>query len=977
MMKVIVFFIVLLYSYNVITNSIKVPHHNDTSKYNNYDPNTIRDILWSMVDQGKYIDLIKVLDDVEAHFGSLDLDGNQPSLYLFKGVALVSSTLRNPQESVKVMYEGVKKFPTETRMWINIGEIETQLFHFSKSVEAYEKAVEIGDVFALSRLLKSKGWGASWKNLEQIASQAYKFSEACFQGINICYIDTSSGLEYAHVPGLYQKHFHVISPNAKSSNYKVPTSDIARLWNLKAVALNKHRRLKIGLLSSDFGNHPVATLLRGIVQEVDKSRIELFLFALHDEFSWWSANVSVIAEHYIELYNLNTFDAAQVVASKGIEILIDLNGHTVNTGLPIMSHKPGLIQITYLGLPTTSGAEFIDYIVGDTTVAPPEIRNQFTENLALLNLCYIANDYANLRGSAVKLVGKDRYPRPSNLRKGTFIFATLSNYQKIDPTIYHVWMNIMRYYSDSNMLMLDYSGSDEPLKNLQSYTRYFGVSNRRMVTWHQQPWVEHIQAKSIVDLLLDTPIKTGHTTGLDGVWAGVPTITTGGAENMMARAGESIARTLESEFCINFSLKEYEDLVYRLLPTPSYLKEFEDYLDEEDLIELMNRGDFLRLAILRKHVQNQRLSSALFDVPLFTKSFVGSMEAIWEAAHYTPTKQKRFHIFATSRPKQNRNVKVYDHYQFDLNYAYQHNFTYTSDSETTNKALSPEPPKKENAFAAKFEKILKDNEKQTMAVTKKPTTTNAKPTTGSNHNPQDNKEDFNYKTNNFFSSQPSERYENKPLPSNLFENKNIFLNIGANCYDSADWFYVIPQRTGHCIRPQQEILRLAHDLEGFPDKSVSLVYTSHMLEHTSYGDDFNIQTLREWKRVIRPGGMLFVAVPDLDVLCRMYLDPNMTTEQRLFIARMIYGGQTDRYDFHLYGYNEESLAIYLKEAGFCNIQRVGNFNLFMDTSTLVKYGYNISLNMVASVCPEVGEEHDGFAIQHSADIYVKPNFMKV
>jgi predicted SAM-dependent methyltransferase len=123
--------------------------------------------------------------------------------------------------------------------------------------------------------------------------------------------------------------------------------------------------------------------------------------------------------------------------------------------------------------------------------------------------------------------------------------------------------------------------------------------------------------------------------------------------------------------------------------------------------------------------------------------------------------------------------------------------------------------------------------------------------------------------------------------------------------------------------------------------------------------------------------MLFVAVPDLDVLCRMSLDPNMTTEQRLFIARMIYGGQTDRYDFHLYGYNEESLAIYLKEAGFCNIQRVGNFNLFMDTSTLIKYGYNISLNMVASVCPEAGKEHDGFAIQHSADVYVKPNFMKV
>lgn len=968
---VLILIVILLYCNNVIPFIVS-SSSNNTSQYNNYDPNTIRTVLWSMVDQGKYIDLIKVLDDVEARFGSLDLDGTEPSLYLFKGVALVSSTLRNPQESVKVMYEGVKKFPKETRMWINIGEIETQLFHFSKSVKAYEKAVEIGDVFALSRLLKSKGWGASWKNLEHIASQAYKFSEACFQGVNLCYIDTASGLEYAHVPGLYQKHFHTISPNAKSSNYKIPTSDIANLWNLKAFVLNKHRRLKIGLLSSDFGNHPVATLLRGIVQEVDKKRIELFLFAVHDEFSWWSANVSVIAEHYIELYNLNTFDAAQVIASKGIEILIDLNGHTVNTGLPIMAHKPGLIQITYLGLPTTSGAEFIDYIVGDTVVAPPEMRNQFTENLALLNLCYIANDYANLRGSAVKLVGKDRYPRPSNLRKGTFIFATLSNYQKIDPSIYHVWMNIMRYYSDSNMLMLDYSGSDEPLKNLQSYTRFFGVSSRRMVTWHQQPWVEHIQAKSIVDLLLDTPIKTGHTTGLDGVWAGVPTITTAGSENMMARAGESIARTLESEFCINFSLKEYEDLVYRLLPSPKFLKEFEDYLDEEDLIELMNRGEFLRLAILKKHVQNQRIASALFDVPFFTKSFVGSMEAIWEASHYTPTKHKRFHIFATSRPKRNHDVKIYDHYQFDLNYAYKHDFTYTND--TSNNITLPDPPKKLNPFAEKFEKILQQNTKQTMPESKLVHNVKSQDSVKK----VDSNNAVNYKNVNFYSSNPNEvKYENIPLPAKLFETANIFLNIGANCYDSNGWFYVIPQRVNHCIKPEQEILRLAHDLEGFPDNSVSLIYSSHMLEHTSYGDDFNLQTLREWRRVTRPGGMLFIAVPDLDVLCRMYLDPKMTTEQRLFIARMIYGGQTDRYDFHLYGYNEESLTLFLKEAGYCKMQRVGNFNLFGDTSALVKYGYNISLNMVASVCRQAGENDDGFYIEHSADKYVKPKFIKV
>jgi predicted SAM-dependent methyltransferase len=291
----------------------------------------------------------------------------------------------------------------------------------------------------------------------------------------------------------------------------------------------------------------------------------------------------------------------------------------------------------------------------------------------------------------------------------------------------------------------------------------------------------------------------------------------------------------------------------------------------------------------------------------------------------------------------------------------------------TNFVASNPSPKKTNAFAAKFETILKNNVKQTMAESKVPDSIK---TFESNKNIASN-DVANYNNINFFSSQSPDKYENKPLPSSLFERKNVFLNMGSKCYDSSEWFYVVPQRVDVCVRPEQEVLRLAHDLEGFPDNSVSIVYSSHMLEHTSAGDDFNLITLREWYRVLRPGGMLFVAVPDLEVLCRMYLDPNMTVEQRFFITRMIYGGQTDRYDFHLFGYNEESLTLFLKEAGFCNIQRVGNFNLFMDTSAMEKFGYNISLNMVASVCPGVGETQDGFFIQHSADEYIKPNYIKL
>lgn len=206
----------------------------------------------------------------------------------------------------------------------------------------------------------------------------------------------------------------------------------------------KTRRLKVGFVSSDFGVHPVSSLIRGVVQRIDKKKIELFAFALQVDRSWWGLNISGEVEHFYSLHELvNTQDAATFIAKCGVEILIDLNGHTLHSGLPMMSHRPSPIQMSFLGLPTTTGADsFIDYYIGDYVALPPEHADHFSERLIMLNPCYIANDYAQMRGDVLALK-ENRFPKESlqakpSLSKAGIVLGTLSNFMKMDPFMFQV-----------------------------------------------------------------------------------------------------------------------------------------------------------------------------------------------------------------------------------------------------------------------------------------------------------------------------------------------------------------------------------------------------------------------------------------------------------------------------------------------------------------------------------------------------------
>jgi predicted SAM-dependent methyltransferase len=149
--------------------------------------------------------------------------------------------------------------------------------------------------------------------------------------------------------------------------------------------------------------------------------------------------------------------------------------------------------------------------------------------------------------------------------------------------------------------------------------------------------------------------------------------------------------------------------------------------------------------------------------------------------------------------------------------------------------------------------------------------------------------------------------------------------------------------------PRSEVdhVGLATDLSRFPDGTFAAVYASHVVEHLDYRDAL-LAGLREWRRVLVPGGTLYVSAPDLDTLAEMFLlRESLSPADRFHIMRMMFGGHMDEYDYHLVGLNQEFLTDYLTSAGFADIRRVDDFGLFSDSSTLRVHGWPISVNLTA------------------------------
>ena len=182
-------------------------------------------------------------------------------------------------------------------------------------------------------------------------------------------------------------------------------------------------------------------------------------------------------------------------------------------------------------------------------------------------------------------------------------------------------------------------------------------------------------------------------------------------------------------------------------------------------------------------------------------------------------------------------------------------------------------------------------------------------------------------------------FEYRRTPEILFEERRLHIG-GKKVLPGWEILEVVPG-------PHVDHVGNAKDLSRFAEDTFTEVYASHVLEHFDYKEEL-LSVLKEWRRVLKPSGRLYISVPDIDVLTELFLDKaKLNKDERFHVMRMFFGGHINEFDYHVVGLNEEFLSDYLKNAGFMAMRRVEEFGLFQDTSTMLYKDVRISLNMIA------------------------------
>jgi predicted O-linked N-acetylglucosamine transferase (SPINDLY family) len=278
------------------------------------------------------------------------------------------------------------------------------------------------------------------------------------------------------------------------------------------------QKIRIGYYSADFRNHATSYLVAEMLEKHDKNVFEIFAFKLNrgqpDETS---ARIFAAVAQVIDLSDKSDMSAAQLSRALGIDIAIDLGGHTTNSRTGIFAQRCAPVQVNYLGFPGTLGAPYYDYVLADSTVISEDQRQHYVEKVVYLPHCYQPNDSQRKISQRVFSRGEVGLPEIG------FVFCCFNNGYKILPATFDGWMRILQAVEGSVLWLLDQN--PVATRNLQREAQARGIDANRLIFAARMPLADHLARHRLADLFIDTLPYNAHTTASDALWAGLPVLT--------------------------------------------------------------------------------------------------------------------------------------------------------------------------------------------------------------------------------------------------------------------------------------------------------------------------------------------------------------------------------------------------------------------------------------------------------------------
>ena len=459
----------------------------------------------------------------------------------------------------------------------NLGTIERRLGRYSAAVACFNRALQL-----------SAGYGEAMNNLAEIFRETGRAHDALTlydAALNVLPPPSPERL------GIESNRLYTLNMIAAGAER---TESFARSFGaqfsapsvLKTANSDTDRPLRIGFVSSDLRRHSVSYFLEPLWAALPPERIAIYGYAasaLEDDVT---ERLKGYASGWRSLVGLTDDQAAEAIRADALDVLVDLNGHTMGNRLGIFARKPAAVQVSWLGYPNTTGLPMMDVRLVDAVTDPVATQQWHVEKLVRLDrpfVCYQAPSDA-----------PDVSERPTD---ESVVFGSFNNLAKISSETLDMWSGVLRAVPESRLFLKTKPLSDEGVTALlvQCFADR-GISSDRL---DLRGWIldgSHLSAYRHIDIALDSFPYHGTTTTCEALWMGVPVITRMGDVHA-ARVGGSLLGAVGLSELITFSHDDFIRVAASLATNPGHR------------------------AALRQSLRPAMQSSALMDGVDFTRAF--------------------------------------------------------------------------------------------------------------------------------------------------------------------------------------------------------------------------------------------------------------------------------------------------------------------------------------------------------------------
>jgi predicted O-linked N-acetylglucosamine transferase (SPINDLY family) len=324
-------------------------------------------------------------------------------------------------------------------------------------------------------------------------------------------------------------------------------------------------RLRLAYISPDFRIHPLAYLIVELLERHDRQRFEVIGVSLGpQDGSDIGARIAAQFDQFYDMRARSDDDIVALLRNLKVNIAIDLAGYTQHSRPSVLAQHIAPIQVSYLGYCSTSGSTFIDYLLVDRIVVPPEEQRFFSEKLVYLPDSFMVADSTQLISNAAQ--SRSQFGLPED----GFVFCCFNKNYKITQPVFEVWMRLLQAIDGSVLWLSANLGRGED--NLRRFAQAKGVSPNRVVFAPSvSSRAEHFARHRLADLFLDTLPYNAHTTANDALYAGLPVLTVLGP-TFVGRVAASMLHAIGLDELITQNLEEYEALALSLARGPERMR---------------------------------------------------------------------------------------------------------------------------------------------------------------------------------------------------------------------------------------------------------------------------------------------------------------------------------------------------------------------------------------------------------------------